>query len=78
VWIKAGVILIRYIYINKAYRDNGAKHGFYCDPVKNDRDRCIIGKNGNMLVVFEDGVKVVVIRRCLRLVKNELIKKAAA
>jgi hypothetical protein len=61
---------MRYKYLNKAYRNNGAVHGLHCDPVKNDRGRCIIGKNRNQLVIFEDSIKAVVVGRCLRLENN--------
>lgn len=36
-----------------------------CSAVRNEKGKCIRGKNGNMLVEFE-GKKVVVIARLLR------------
>jgi hypothetical protein len=36
-----------------------------CDPVLRDDGKCVVGK-GKQIVIFEDGVRVAVIRRCLR------------
>jgi hypothetical protein len=38
-----------------------------CDPVRRPDGKCIRGRNGNMLVVFADGVQRVVLARQLRL-----------
>jgi len=59
----------RYCYHNIAYRNSGAVHGIFCNPVKRN-GKCIIGRNGSQLVIFEDGVKAVVVRRGLRLVEK--------
>jgi hypothetical protein len=37
-----------------------------CSAVRNEKDKCIRGKNSNMLVKFENGEKVVVLARQLR------------
>lgn len=39
-----------------------------CSAIRNEKGKCIRGKNGNMLVEFE-GVKTVVVARLLRKVK---------
>ena len=64
---------IRYKYINVAYIRSGAEHGIECDPVLRDDGKCVVGK-GKQIVVFEDGVRVVVIRRCLRINRNGSFK----
>jgi len=56
---------LRYCYHNRAYIKAGAAHGVLCDPVRRD-GKCVVG-GGKQAVVFEDGVEVIVIRRCLRL-----------
>lgn len=40
-----------------------------CEAVKNNRGKCIRGRNGNMLVKFESGELCVVIARLLRKIK---------
>lgn len=40
--------------------------GQLCDAVKKPNGKCIRGKNGNFLVVFASGEKVVVLGRRLR------------
>lgn len=60
---------MRYIYNNVAYRNSGAAHGFECDPVKDERGKCV-RFGGKALVVFEDGAQAHVIARCLRLKEN--------
>lgn len=44
------------------------RNGQQCDPAMKN-GKCIRGRNGNMLVIFEDGTKSVIIARRLR--KNE-------
>ena len=61
----------RYRYNNRLYAACGSGHGLRCNPVKDERGKCIVG-NGSQLVVFEDGARAVVIRRCLRLIKRQL------
>jgi hypothetical protein len=60
---------MRYRYVNLAYLRSGAAHGEHCDPVRDDRGKCIVGR-GKQLVVFEDGTQCTVIRRCLRVQKE--------
>jgi hypothetical protein len=57
---------MRYRYVNRAYLASGALHGLHCDPVRRPDGKCWVG-GGKQVVVFEDGVEAVVIRRCLRL-----------
>ncbi len=57
--------MTRYCYHKKEYIASGAAHGIYCDPVKRD-GKCMVG-GGKQLVEFEDGKRVLVIRRALRL-----------
>ena len=39
------------------------------NAVRNEKGKCVVGKNGSMLVVDEDGVRQVIVAR--RLVKNK-------
>ncbi len=43
----------------------------YCTAVRNAREKCIRGKNGNMLIQLSNGKKVVVVARLLRKIKAE-------
>ena len=61
--------IMRYKYVGKDYRHH-PKNGFYCDPVKDSRGKCIVGTFGSQLVKFEDGTTQVVVRRALRLVSK--------
>jgi len=61
---------MRYRYHNLAYIRSGSAHGEQCDPVRDERGKCIVG-NGKQIVVFEDGVRVSVVRRCLRVQPEE-------
>lgn len=56
---------MRYRYTNVAYIKSGAQHGIECDPVFREDGKCVVGK-GKQVVLFGDGVKAAVIRRCLR------------
>lgn len=42
--------------------------GAICHPIRRENGKCIRGKNGNMLVIF-DNEKVVVLGRLLRKIK---------
>ena len=42
-----------------------------CDAVRNRRGKCIRGRNGNMLVRFESGLRCVVLGRRLRRASSE-------
>lgn len=55
----------RYVYLGVRDTDP-ALVGAPCDPVLNERGRCIVGR-GNQLVRFADGQTRVVVRRRLRL-----------
>ncbi|MEX0833892.1 MAG: hypothetical protein WD276_08525 [Actinomycetota bacterium] len=58
---------MRYVYIGDHWTDPRLK-GARCDPVLRPDGRCVVsGKLANALVVFEDGRRRVVNRRCLRL-----------
>jgi len=59
----------RYTYHNKLYCAMGGEHGLLCNPVRDARGKCIVGR-GSQLVDFQDGDRCVVIRRCLRLYKR--------
>jgi hypothetical protein len=58
---------MRYIYRGDALTDPLRK-GQPCDPVRRPDGRCIVGKS-KQLVMFADGVSMVVLRRLLRVVK---------
>ena len=47
-----------------------------CKAVRRPDGKCIRGKNGNMLVEFENGEKVVVLGRLLRKEKKIIQKKS--
>lgn len=55
----------RYVYLGTVDTDPALK-GQPCDPVRDSRGKCIVGR-GNQLVRFADGAKRVVVRRRLRL-----------
>ena len=40
-----------------------------CSAVRRENGKCIRGKNSNMLVMFGDGKKVVILARLLRKIK---------
>lgn len=46
------------------------RRGHRCQAVRNAAGKCIRGRNGNMLVQFENGERVVVVARLLRKIKN--------
>ncbi|MCU7549555.1 hypothetical protein OCK74_10545 [Chitinophagaceae bacterium LB-8] len=62
-----------YTYLGDRFTDVSLKKKS-CMAVRNARGKCIRGKNGNMLVRFENGVVVNVVARLLR--KNTPSKKA--
>jgi hypothetical protein len=57
-----------YIYIGDRNTDPLLK-GKTCDAVRNN-SKCIRGKNGNMLVEFENGKRSVILARLLRKIKS--------
>lgn len=56
---------MEYKYLGDRHTDHLYK-GKSCKAIRNDNNKCIRGKNGNMLVQFENGCAVVVIARLLR------------
>lgn len=61
----------RYIYLGDKQTDNNYK-GKQCIAVKRSDGKCIRGKNGNMLVQF-DNEKLVVLARLLRKIKKDSV-----
>lgn len=57
-----------YIYLGDRLTDP-ALRGAPCSAVRRPDNKCIRGRNGSMLVRFEDGTLAVVIGRLLRKVK---------
>lgn len=55
-----------YTYYGDKLARTGEFTGMQCMAVRNYSGKCIRGKNGNMLVAFSDGRKVVVLARQLR------------
>lgn len=56
---------MRYVYLGDSWTA-GALRGMECDPIRDERGRCVVGR-GNALVVFADGSVRIVNRRRLRL-----------
>ncbi|GAA4461810.1 hypothetical protein GCM10023189_37730 [Nibrella saemangeumensis] len=59
-----------YRYIGDRLTDPELK-GTRCSAVRREDGKCIRGRNGSMLVIFENGRTAVVIGRLLRKVKHE-------
>ena len=57
-----------YIYLGDRFSDPQLKKQT-CEAVHNAKGKCIRGKNGNMLVMFENGNVVNVVARLLRKIK---------
>jgi hypothetical protein len=57
-----------YRYLGDRFTDPALK-GQLCDAVRRPDGKCIRGRNGSMLVVFESGQRAVVIGRLLRKIK---------
>jgi hypothetical protein len=55
---------VRYVYLGTRETDPSLK-GQACDPVRDERGRCIRGR-GNQLVRFADGRQIAVVARRLR------------
>jgi hypothetical protein len=51
--------------------------GAFCDAVKDERGKCVRGKNGAMLVRFENGETHVILGRQLRHLEREREREAA-
>jgi hypothetical protein len=56
---------MRYVYLGTRATDPALK-GQRCDPIRDERGRCIRGR-GNALVRFSDGRQIAVVARRLRL-----------
>ncbi len=61
---------MRYTYRGDRLTDPCNK-GRQCDPVRRLDGKCITSKQATMLVIFEDGTIAVVLRRQLRVNRNE-------
>lgn len=61
---------MEYLYLGDRLTDAALK-GCTCRAVRRADGRCIRGRNGNMLVEFDDGRRVVVVARLLRKVKTD-------
>jgi hypothetical protein len=57
-----------YKYLGDRNTDPSLK-GKHCSAVRR-KGKCVRGKNGNMLVEFEDGTRHVIVARLLRKVKE--------
>ncbi|ARK09052.1 hypothetical protein A6C57_01265 [Fibrella sp. ES10-3-2-2] len=60
--------MTRYRYLGDRYTDQELK-GATCTAIHNGAGKCIRGRNGSMLVVFDSGRVANVIGRLLRKVK---------
>jgi hypothetical protein len=63
-----------YIYLGDKLSRTGQYAGKNCIAVRRADGKCIRGKNGNMLVQFEGGQKVVVLARQLRKQKSHKVE----
>jgi hypothetical protein len=57
---------MRYYYLGDRFTDPTLIDA-YCDPIRRDDGKCIIGRNATQLVRFAGGREVIVLRRRLRL-----------
>ena len=62
--------MIQYCYLGDRNTDPALKKSF-CTAILRADGKCIRGRNGSMLVMMENGKKIVVIGRLLRKVKYE-------
>lgn len=60
---------MRYTYLGDRQTDIKYR-GQYCNAVLNTKGKCIRGRNGNMLVQFDEHGPQVVIARLLRKIKT--------
>jgi hypothetical protein len=67
--IEANRNTLYYTYLGDRFTDPFYKKKS-CEAVRNSKGKCIRGKNGNMLVRFENGRVVNVVARLLRKVKE--------
>lgn len=62
--------LIQYIYLGDKLTDPRYKNQ-KCSAIRRTNGKCTRGRNGNFLVSFKSGEKVVVLGRLLRKLKEE-------
>lgn len=60
---------MNYVYRGDRFTD-AVLRGQHCEAVRRKDGKCIRGKNGNMLVKFENGKLVNVLARQLRKIKQ--------
>ena len=60
---------MEYVYLGDRYTASPLKKQT-CKAVRRADGKCIRGKNGSMLVVFENGEKCIVIGRLLRKIQH--------
>lgn len=63
-----------YIYLGDRFTDPTLRKA-KCNAVRNGKGKCIRGRNGSMLVRFENGKTCVVVGRLLRKIKSITAKK---
>lgn len=61
--------IMPYTYLGDRFTDPALKKQI-CAAVRNAKGKCVRGKNGNMLVRFENGIVVNVVGRLLRKIKS--------
>ena len=66
---------MEYVYLGDRFTDPALRSKM-CKAVRRSDGKCRRGKNGNFLIVFEDGKQAIVIGRLLRKVKNDTILQA--
>lgn len=59
---------MEYRYLGDRQTDPGWKNAL-CSALRNHQGKCIRGRNGNMLVRFENGTPAVIMARLLRKLK---------
>lgn len=62
-------VVTEYYYLGDRFTDPDLR-GAKCSAVRRKDGKCIRGKNGNMLVMFEGGRRVNVVGRLLRKIKK--------
>jgi hypothetical protein len=59
---------MQYTYLGDRFTDPKYRRA-ECNAVRNEKGKCIRGRNGSMLVRFESGETVVIVGRRLRKIK---------
>jgi gluconate kinase len=59
-----------YIYSGDRLTDSRLKN-LKCNAIRREDGKCIRGRNGNMLVIFENGEKSVILARRLKKIRYE-------